>query len=535
MQDFFALSPAQVQNPNLGGGVNPTVTNAAGQSVRFGPGGSLVPIDFGTATGNLINFSGGNGYSLSPVSNLQTPVDRYLGNILANYQITDGVRAFFEGWYSRTIGVNNVAQPAYNTALFGAAGTQSGNFIVSVDNPFLTPTARAAILNSIANDAAIPGSGVSPTQNIFYLGRANTDLQNGSSRADQAVYRFVAGLDGSFHLGNHAFTWELVGNYGHSLADASSPNLITRNLNNAIDAVLSPTGQITCRPGISNAATPSVSPVCAPINLFGQGGVSKAAIDYITAIAHSRSVNTQTVITGSVTGDIARLPGGNVGLVLGYEHRHEDDRFDPGQFYFGQPNPDGTRSPFGASAPIDPVQGGFTTNEGFGELSLPVVSPDMGLKYLSAFELKAAARYVDNNIAGADFTWTGGGRLAPVRGITFVGNFTRAIRAPAITELFNPASQNFPLANDPCDSRYITAGPNPANRAANCAAAGITQPFKSNIVDFSSMGTVSGNRNLKNEIPTAGLRACSFAPPSCRASRSTSTGSTSISSRRSSR
>ncbi len=498
VQDFFALSPSQVQSVN--GGVQPTVTNSAGQAVRFDSQGNLIPIDFGQATGNLINFSGGNGYSLAPVSNLQTPTERYLGNILASYQLTDHLRFFFEGAYSHVRGVNLVAQPAYNTALFGAAGSASGNFIVNTDNPFLKPEVRSAILNSIASAAANPDSGVSPDQSVFYLGRANTDLQNGSAVGKQEVYRFVAGFDGDFTIGDRNFTYEVVGNYGRSVSDASSPNLITQNLNNAIDAVAGPNGTIICRPGYTNANTASLSATCAPINLFGQGNVSQAALDYVTAIARSRSVNDQLVFTASATGEIFKLPGGSVGLVAGFEHREENARFDPGQFFFGDPQPDGTRNSFGASAPIDPISGGFKTNEGFGELRVPLVGPDMGWRFLDSFELKAAARYVSSNQAGGDFTWTGGGRLTPVPGLSFVGNFTRSIRAPAITEAFNPTSPTFVLANDPCDSRYINVGPDPARRAANCAAAGITQPFASNIVDFTSMGSVSGNPNLKNEI-----------------------------------
>ena len=54
--DFFALSPAQLATGNFG--PQPTVTNTAGQALRFDASGALVPIDFGTgpstsATGRL--------------------------------------------------------------------------------------------------------------------------------------------------------------------------------------------------------------------------------------------------------------------------------------------------------------------------------------------------------------------------------------------------------------------------------------------------------------------------------------------------
>ena len=68
-----------------------------------------------------------------------------------------------------------------------------------------------------------------------------------------------------------------------------------------------------------------------------------------------------------------------------------------------------------------------------------------------------------------------------------------------MTELFNPTSQIFTTADDPCDSRFVNAGPNPATRQANCAAAGLGPDFQSNIVDFTARGTLQGNNALSNE------------------------------------
>ncbi len=73
--------------------------------------------------------------------------------------------------------------------------------------------------------------------------------------------------------------------------------------------------------------------------------------------------------------------------------------------------------------------------------------------------------------------------------------------APAITESFSPTSLAFATANDPCDRRFVNSGPNPAQRRANCIAAGIANPdgFTSNIVGFTAPISVSGNAALRNE------------------------------------
>ncbi len=477
----------------------PNVLNAAGQPVRFSPGGNLIPIDFGTATGNAINYSGGNGLNLASVNNLQTPSTRYLGTVLANFAFNDHIRAFAQGWFSQSDTKNLIAQGYYNTALFANAGQTNGNFVIPISNPFLTPQARATIQSNL------PAG-----QDFFYLGRANEDIEPNSATGDQRTYRIVAGLNGDFGVAGHDLSWNVTGTYGKNRLINLSPQVVNKNFNNAVNAVADANGNITCAPGYTNATIPTLSSTCSPLNLFGYGSPSQAALNYITAIARSESQNELVDVVASVSDDsLIKLPGGNAGMVVGYEHRDERARFDPGAFYLGEPNGDGTYTQYGNSIPISPVAGGFHTNEGFAEINLPFISHQNGFRFLDLLEVKAAARYVSHSTAGGDFTWTGGGRLAIIPDIVFTGNFTRSIRSPSITELFAPVGQAFFTANDPCDSRYINSGPNPANRAKNCAAAGITQPFSSNIVDFTEPGTQGGNPNLRNEIAnswTAGVQ-----------------------------
>ncbi len=477
----------------------PNVLNAAGQPVRFGLGGNLVPIDFGTATGNTINYSGGNGLNLASVSNLVTPSDRYLATVLANFEFNDHLKAFAQGWFSQSDTKNLIAQGYYNTALFAGAGQVNGNFIIPITNPFLTPQARATIQSNL------PAG-----QNFFYLGRANEDIEPSSATGDQRTYRIVAGLTGDFGVAGQDLNWSVTGTYGKNRLINLSPQVVNQNFNNAVNAVAGPNGTITCAPGYVNAPIATLSPTCAPLNLFGYGSPSQAAINYITAIARSESQNELVDVIASLSDNsLIKLPGGDAGLVIGYEHRDERARFDPGAFYLGQPNGDGTYTQYGNSIPINPVSGGFFTNEGFAEINLPFVSHSTGLKFLDVFEVKAAARYVSHSTAGGAFTWTGGGRLAIIPDVVFTGNFTRSIRSPSITELYAPVGQAFFFANDPCDSRYITTGPNPANRAKNCAAGGVPLPLVSQIVDASKPGTSGGNPNLQNEIAnswTAGVQ-----------------------------
>ena len=485
------------------------IQDAAGNFLRFNRDGGLIPTDFGENADGL-NYNGGNGFALP--ENLLTETRRYLATVQAQYEVTDTIRLFGEAWYANSRGNQLADQPVYNSRLFGAAGTTDGNLILSVDNPFLSPSARAAIVASIANNPLSDqniarNSGSDPTfvQDYFYMGRANTDLSPGDGFSTVELYRFVGGFDGTFDAFGRELTFEVVGNYGKSTLQGRERVVIQQNFENAINAVRDASGNIVCAPGAVNSPVPSINPTCAPLNPFGQQ-ISQAARDYVTTFADPRAENDQWVGTASLSGSLFDIWGGPVGFALGYEHREETADFDPGMFYFGQPDPDDPTAPrtqFGRSIPIDPVSGGFNTDEIFAELTVPLIGRDQNIPLIRSLELNGAIRYIDHSLAGKDPTYTLGASWQPIRDLTIRGNFTRSVRAPAITELFNPTSQIFTTANDPCDSQFVNVGPNPETRAANCAADGLPADFQSDIVRFTARGTLQGNTELENEIADA--------------------------------
>ena len=498
----FPLSPQQqtlVFGPGLNFGVGPN-----GSQLKFGPSGNLIPIDFGRTIGPDSGFniftSGGNGLSLPQVQNLLTDLKRYSANLIARYAISDRVRVYGEGWYSVSQGRNLTDQPAYNSALFDAPGTRDGNLILSVNNPFLAPAARAAIVSSInTNPLSDLNLGVTNNQDYFYFGRANYDLQSGVSTGKTKVYRFVGGLEADLRvLPVGDWKAQATVNYGRSVTTSVIPSLNQQNFLNAVNAVRDSNGNIVCAPGYMNSGAPTISSVCAPLNLFGQQA-SQAAKDYVTTIARPKSLNQQKDFVASLAGPLFRLPGGNLSFAAGYEHREESSKFDPGSFYFGIPGPS-PRATYGRSTPIDPVFGKFKTNEFFGEIDGDLIGPGNNIPLINSLSFQTAGRYVKNSIAGNDFTYTAGARYAPIRDISFRVALTRAIRSPSVTEAFNPSSSSYIFADDPCDASNVNVGPAPATRTANCAAAGITQPFSALSNQRSINGLTVGNSNLKNEI-----------------------------------
>ena len=506
----LTLTPQQSNlffgDPTLNFGVN----NAAGTQLRFDPQGNLIPIVYGSTIGPDTGFSvftsGGNGFTLRDVENLLTDIKRYNTNVEASFDLTDKIRIFGEGWYSVSQGRNLASQPVYNSGLFDAAGTRDGNLIVSINNPYLTSAARTAIQNSITNNPlsdqnnpfGIPSlNGIS--QNYFYLGRANVDLSSGVSTGKSEVIRFVGGLDGSLSvLPGRDWKFEAYFNYGRARTSSRNPELNEVNFRNAINAV-SVGGNIVCAPGFTNSTIATISSACAPINPFGSQ-ISQTARDYVTTIATPVNTNNQYDGVISLAGPVFKLPGGDFSFALGYEHRAENSSFDPGIFYYGSgTGTSAQRGSYGRSVPIDPVFGKYHTNEIFGELNADLISASNDIPFVSELSFQTAGRYIWNSQAGGDPTYTFQGRYAPIRDIAFRAAFTRAVRAPSITEAFNPTSSAYGFATDVCDNSLVNSGPDPVTRKKNCAAAGVPANFVS-LSDQRSIQTFTfGNTALTSE------------------------------------
>ncbi|MGN7999220.1 TonB-dependent receptor domain-containing protein [Sphingomonas sp. 22176] len=491
-----ALDNIPFNGLSTGGRTYQAITNAAGQALFFNNAGQLVPFQHGTVTGSVSTEAGGDGFQTANYGNLLTDTSRVQGVLMGHYDFSDHLRFHAEAWASRNIATNKADQTLYNTALFGPAGDAAGNYILSSTNPYLSAADQATIQTSLA-------AAGQPT-NQFYLARANTDLFAGAFSTRSSLARGVAGLDGDFEIGSHQFTWEGTITYGQVNSTSSQVGLVWQNIQNALNAVVGPNGQITCAPNYTNAPIATLSSTCAPLNIFGTGNVSQAALNYINAPAISRQVNKQFDAVFDIKGSLAHLPAGDLQAVVGGEIRRESQFFDPGAFFSGA---------YSQYAVVAPVGGSYHTHEGFTELTVPLLSPDMHIPLLRELTLHGAARYTDNSLNGGFWSYTGGGNWSPINGLTLRGNFTRSFRAPSVTEAFAPIATSFESGNDPCDARFINGGASPATRAKNCAAAGVPGGFSSQIVESTVQGLGGGNPQLNNETANSWTVGGNYAVP----------------------
>lgn len=504
-------SPYYQDTGTFGQGGN--VLGPNGGFVAFAPNGNLVPFNPGTPTNDPTTFLGGDALNQATTTNLAVDTERFNTSAFLRYDLTDHFRLHGEAWYSKNRATNLAAQPVYNTPFFSASAPGNfdvnGSYILRLSNPFLTKQAHDLIQQNLVQQ----GLPATDQTGIFFVPRANTDLVSGVAKLDQDLWRFVGGVDGDFQALGKKWTWDTSINYGRARSVSYAPSLVEPNLRRALNVTKDANGNIVCAPfnpdqtdptqppiPRTNPLTPpfdqqyngTISQTCAPLNLFGNGAPSQAARDYVTTNAKTTAITTQRDFVATLTGAVASLPGGDLGVSIGYENRFESSRFSPDTYY---------TTPLGRSIPIDGVRGSYITNEFSGEVRAPIIGPDQHIPLIRSLELNGAARYVDNSVAGSDITWTAGGRYAPFRDIAFRGNFTHSIRAPGVAELFaaNQPAFDGGAGSDPCDRQNIGAGPNPARRATNCAAAGIAQPFTSNINSFTIPINVIGGRGLKNE------------------------------------
>ena len=496
----------------------------AGGCAVINPDGSLSVYQDGAITG-LFNQFGGDGIQNNfDVNSLIPETERYSANVFFNYEIAPAATFFFEGKYVST-SAEFQAQP----------NTFYDLLTIRADNPFITPDLQEFVAPLFFGNGTDEG---------LYLTRDPADLGPNRNRNEFETYRFVAGVGGDI---SDYFAYEVTANYGKFFQTTNDANrVIADRFFAAIDVTSDVNGNPICRSDIdptAPATTPFGIPAsdpgfftfnpgdgsCRPANVLGGvGAISQEAIDFITTTVVNEFELEQLVFSAIFTGNTGaflELPGGPVGYAFGLEYREEESisRFDPlvrgvipvttpdataGDLIRDLPNAQNSLV-FDPASTINNAGGQFSVYDLFLETRLPILAGVAGAELL---ELSAAARFSSYSTVGDTFTWNVSGLYAPTEDILFRGTYSRAVRAPNINELFNPAQGAFFRPVDPCDAGNLVSGADPALRQANCEALFASIGFDPTLgtgtyayVDpltarFS--GSISGNPDLEEETAT---------------------------------
>lgn len=420
--------PARIITTNVNNG-NITeggliVAPTAIANIQFGPGGALQPFTPGSPRAGTFAV-GGDGAWMGGYTDLSVPYDR--GSILSriDYDIADDVSLFLEMSYARARAVSETAQAFDFTPI-----------TIRADNAFI-PTALRSQL--VANNI---------TQ--FTMTRLNTDLGFITADSLNETPQVAVGASGQF---GGSWSWETYYQWGrNSFHNKQINNRIQANFFNAVDAVTSASGSIVCRANL----TATNAPGCVPINIFGSGSPSAAAIEYVNGTEFLFQQITQEVASASAQGDIFDLGAGPASAAIGIEYRAESVRSDAddiskgGGFLIG--------NFLGVTSPEK-----LEVKELFGEVIVPLLK---GQQLADSLEFNAAARLTDYSTSGSVVTWKVGATYSPVGDVRLRGTYSRDIRAPNFNELYAPRSLSFanvidPTTNQPVGPLRILTSGNP--------------------------------------------------------------------------
>ncbi|QDH17954.1 TonB-dependent receptor [Swingsia samuiensis] len=488
------------------------ILNSQGQNLIFSQNGkALIPLTYNRLLQDGYTAQGGNGYNPSDFTQLYTPSHKYNFTTLGHYDITDHIHATWQAWYVKGSAASKVPSGIINSSYENgsstipltqdswlanrannAASVVNGPLALNTNNPYLTADERSTIMNALSANGM-------PT-NTFYMSRMMNDLGLGMFRTDSQMMRFQGGLNGDFKALNRQFNWSLRGVYGRYIEDDYSPSLVIQNFTNALNATTDAQGQIICAPGYSNASVRTGSSSCSPLNPFGYNQMSEASRDYVIANAHSKNINAQRDLQAEINSTLFHLPAGNIRWDLGYEHRREGYNYIPGSYNQGEDMGGGVYQQYGYTIPMAGASGSYYTHEAFGELDIPLIAPHMNIPGVYNLSATANGRFIHNSVAGNYWTYMFGGSWWFTSDVGISGNYAQSVRNPSVTELFSPLTTGYDSGTDPCSDLGVGKGPNPAIRAANCAASGMGTPFHSNINYNSILGTSGGNSHLRNEV-----------------------------------
>jgi outer membrane receptor protein involved in Fe transport len=478
--NFISYNGGSTLACGTGGVAAACLPNGRPRVFGFNPTGGLYEYNYGTdfRPAGSNNNNGGDGAVLNDRGTLNPSLKRYVANLLGHYDVSEAFKPFFEAKFVRVESFNQ------GTPTFGSGGSQGtdaegetylgAGVPIYFDNAFLQPGAAATIRSLLPAGSE-----------YFRLNRNNNDLGTRDEFDRRDTYRIVVGAEGTF---NEDWKYDVSVNYGefHSRSRFYNNRIESRFLN-AADAVRNSAGQIVCR--INQASVTDAN--CVPLNLFGNGAPSQAALNYINTTSTRSGKATELDITANVVGDSSQLfelPGGPVRFAVGAEYRREtaryayDDVIKSGDTFFNS-IPD-----FNPPA--------FAVKEAYGEIEVPVLR---NLPFAEEFTLNGAVRVADyKGSTGTVWAWNAGGIYAPIPDIKFRVNYSKSVRAPTLGDLYSSPSQNFDLLNDPCDANFINKGR--STRAANCAAAGLPAGFVNDIARAGSTEFLSGgNPNLEAE------------------------------------
>lgn len=259
--------------------------------------------------------AGATGVGAYDGTTLKPSTKRYTGLAYLDFKINDSLDSFLQVSYARSFSTNPIANGA-----LGPLGLEVANGVfvplspgvqIRYDNPYLPAQFQPGGANALSPSIPIPpplcAPATFPCGNSIggaLLGYSMLAIDPARNQTDNNTVRITGGLSGA--IGKSSWSWDSYFEYGQNNNNQALFNsTVASFLAYAIDAVKDPaTGNIVCRATLPGPAFNAAAAGCVPINLFGAGNASQAALHYAFRTLVEYSTLDQAVLSANIHGDL---------------------------------------------------------------------------------------------------------------------------------------------------------------------------------------------------------------------------------------
>ena len=357
---------------------------------------------FQLASDSSLGDWGTNPYNYAPVNYFMRPEERWSLGTFVDYEISEHFTPYLEVNYTGSKTTGQIAE--------------SGTFFA---DEYRFPVNYALFPQAFRDSLADNFPGL--TDVGMYIGKRNNEGGPRQDNLDHDAYRIVTGLKGAI---NDNWDYDTYFLYGQT--NSSSKYINDLYLPNVRDALY---------PGCES--TPGGC-----YQVFTYGGVTPEQAAPLGGVAIKTGTTSTEVISATVTGDLGfgLFGASNVMVAGGFEHRTETFESISDSIY-----EEGSLA--GQGGPTPTTIGDYKVTEWFAEANVPLVEGVPGIQALTA---DLAYRYSDYSSIGGTDTYRFGLDWKPVDMLRVRAGFNRAVRAPNVLELYQPATLSLWSGSDPC-------------------------------------------------------------------------------------
>ena len=467
------------------------------------------------AGGALLPLSAQPEFNFGPLNYFQAPQETWNAGAFLHYEFNEHAQV-----YANTMFMSNDSR-----LQIAQGGDFNANLAVNCDNPFLSTaqvnrwcdgsSAAGTFANQTFPTGATFPDGVTYAacgSRTLLIGYRNVPGGDRVSEPKHQDWRMSVGVKGAI---TDNWTYDLSYQYSQMTEQVESTGDLSKTkMGYALNVVsvdangnVVPKGTPGSTPECSitqQGVTTGLAGGCVPWNIFSPGLVTQNMENYLGVTGIVLGTIKQHIVDSNFTGDLSQyvqLPTAHSGLQVAAGTEYIDWTLNQ--------TPDvtaATADEGGSGGVTSPISGAIQSFSEYLEARLPIIQDKPFAKSVVMDDTVRHSHYATGfatNTYSIDLAWQ------PIQDVRLRGTFTRAVRAPNITELFGPQNVGLDGTTDPC------VGTTPRFSAAQCAKEGVSAAQYGTLIANSAgqyNGLLGGNTALKPETAITKTFGIQFTP-----------------------